>query len=289
MLKSLINFLFRRREADSRKKEQIIISPESWTDDSVRFAAGDFPPDDGKIDPSFDYSSGDLPPDWEARRIAVLHRDNFVCQAPGCLVTGRNLNAHHIRARWEGGNHKLENLIALCPVHHALVHLDTKKVTFKDARCTIVSRFWRRKPFSSEKVEVRSFIRRFVLITPSELAEVRKRFNPKCHWCGKTDWKGFWRTGLIWTWCPECNGRWEFEPGLREETATQLVMAFPAMQNLGRFKFSGDLIHGIRQPTPFEGCPEWLRHGRRGYLLEKDGQFGRFVGCNEWPVCDYSR
>jgi ssDNA-binding Zn-finger/Zn-ribbon topoisomerase 1 len=221
--------------------------------------------------------------------MAVLRADNFTCQAPGCLESGKHLNAHHVLERWKGGNHKPENLVSLCPAHHALVHLDTKAVTFHDARYTIVSRYWRRKPFSLEKIEVRSNVRRFIRITASELAMVKERFKPRCHWCGNTDWKGNWREGLIWTWCPECNGRWEFEPGLREETATQFVVAFPATQNLGRFNFSGDLINGVRPPKSFEGCPECLKHGRRGYLIMKEGQFGRFIGCSEWPICNYTR
>ena len=289
MLKNLINFLFGRHEADSRREETIKIPPDSWADDSVRFAAGDLPPDDGKIDPAFDNCSGDLPPDWVARRMAVLRGDNFTCQAPGCLETGNHKHIHHIKARREGGNHKLENLVSLCPAHHALVHLDTNVVTVQDARYTIVSRCWRRKRFSSEKIEVRSHARRFVLITPSELAAVKERFKPRCHWCGNTDWKGNWRTGLIWTWCPECNGRWEFEPGLREETATQLVIAFPATQNLGRFKFNGVLINGLRNPTSFEGCPNCSNLGMRGYLMEKVGWRGRYIGCSEWPACKYAR
>ena len=295
MLKSLIKFLFGQREADDAK-EKNVTPPDSRTDDSVRFAAGDFPADARKIDPAFDNYSDSFPPDWEARRIAVLRADNFICQAPGCLESGNHLHVHHIQERWKGGNHKLENLVSLCPAHHALVHLGTNKVTFQDARYKIVSRHWRRKRFSSEKIEVRSHIQRLTRITPAELKEVRKQFDPQCHWCNKKtgwalDWrrKTIWREALIWTWCPECNGRWEFEPGLKEETATQLVLAFLATQNLGRFKFNADLIHGIRSPVSFEGCPECLRHGRRGYLKAIDGQFGSFLGCNEWPACRYTR
>jgi ssDNA-binding Zn-finger/Zn-ribbon topoisomerase 1 len=66
-------------------------------------------------------------------------------------------------------------------------------------------------------------------------------------------------------------------------------MALPATQNLGRFKFNADLINGIRSPELFEGCPECLRHGRRGYLKIKAGKFGQFLGCVEWPVCNYTR
>lgn len=227
--------------------------------------------------------------------MAVLLGDNFTCQAPGCLETGKHLHAHHIRARWEGGTHKLENLVSLCPAHHALVHLETNALTVKDARYRIVSRHWRRKRFSLEKIEVRSHIQRHIRITPAELKEVQKRFNPRCHWCNKTGWaldwqrKTIWQKARIWTWCPECNGRWEFEPGLREETGTQLLVAFLATQNLGRFKFSADLINGIRPPESFAGCPECWRHGRRGYLKVKVGQFGRFIGCDEWPACNYTR
>jgi hypothetical protein len=208
VLKSLINFLFRQREADKSLEAEITSPLFSRKDISVRFAAGDFPPDEGKIDPAFDNCTGDLPPDWEARRMAVLRADNFICQAPGCLETGKHLHAHHIQERWKGGNHKLENLISLCPAHHALVHLETNTLTVKDQRYRIVSRHWRRKPFSSEKVEVSSHIQRHTRITPAELKAVKERFNPQCHWCNKNEWvldwrrKTIWRKALIWTLVP---------------------------------------------------------------------------------------
>ena len=138
MLKSLINFLFRQREAEKSLEAEIPSPLFSRKDISVRFATGDIPPDETKIDPAFDNCTGDLPPDWEARRMAVLRADNFICQAPGCLETGKHLHAHHIQERWKGGNHKLENLISLCPAHHALVHLETNKITVKDQRYRIV-------------------------------------------------------------------------------------------------------------------------------------------------------
>ena len=183
----------------------------------------------------------------------------------------------------------MKNLVSLCPAHHALVHLEMNGVTFTDPRYKIISRYWRRLRFSSKKIEVKSFIRRYARITSSELKELRERFEPKCHWCKNPGWEGHWQNGLIWTWCPKCNGRWEFEPGLREETATQLVLAFPAAKNLGRFNFSGDLIHGIRTPKSFEGCPKCLNLGMRGYLIVKVGRRGKFIGCSQWPACDYTR
>lgn len=60
-----------------------------------------------------------LPDDWQVRRLRVLRRDGYRCQAhledsPGlCGAPARDVD--HID---RGDNHDLTNLQALCPWHH---------------------------------------------------------------------------------------------------------------------------------------------------------------------------
>ncbi|MDQ7827339.1 MAG: HNH endonuclease [Candidatus Eremiobacteraeota bacterium] len=47
----------------------------------------------------------------------TLARDNYQCQAPGCR-SRRNLHAHHIKYRSQGGPTTEGNLTTLCRAHH---------------------------------------------------------------------------------------------------------------------------------------------------------------------------
>jgi len=53
------------------------------------------------------------------RNYAILKRDRFRCQVPGCNCR-RNLHIHHIIPRSHGGSDETENLIVLC--HLRLLH-----------------------------------------------------------------------------------------------------------------------------------------------------------------------
>jgi hypothetical protein len=59
-----------------------------------------------------------IPP---STRRAVLTRDGYRCQAPGCQHV-HGLDVHHILSRRLGGSNKLDNLITLCRGCHQLVH-----------------------------------------------------------------------------------------------------------------------------------------------------------------------
>lgn len=54
-------------------------------------------------------------------RHAVLERDQYRCQTPGCPNT-RFLEIHHIRPRRNGGANELGNLLTLCSRCHRRVH-----------------------------------------------------------------------------------------------------------------------------------------------------------------------
>ena len=197
---------------------------------------------DRSVDPALDDWKEGLPEDWEARRRVILDRDNFICQAPGCCW--RAADIHHVVPRAQGGNHRADNLVALCRVHHAIVHLGTNVIdvkSYSSNRCTIVSRHWNRGAL------VPIHIRRFQRVTEAELKQIREHFGLKCRKCGSTAWEGHLRLSeyTIRIRCPGCNARWKLEAGLREETGAQLAMIFRPTQNVGRFAFDPKLIRGL--------------------------------------------
>lgn len=59
---------------------------------------------------------------YRRRRKYVLTRDGR-CQAVECAEARPDrLTVHHKRPLSEGGNHKVKNLVALCWLHHSLLH-----------------------------------------------------------------------------------------------------------------------------------------------------------------------
>ena len=247
-----------------------------------------------KWDPQHDESEGEYPPDWNARRAAVYERDNYECQALGCIYRGKFLDTHHIKPRSEGGSHRLENLISLCRIHHAIVHLHTHAIEVASDRCTVVSRHWKRRAFSNQRIEVPPYIRRFgdFQITGQELAEIRTRFGLVCPTCRAQDWSGMLqrKSGKIWTQCAACNDCWEFQADLTELTGVEMASVFlPTVTK----PFVVDLEGlGVKKPASrdhyYQGCLECRAHGRHGYLVRKVGTRGRFRGCSEYPLCRYT-
>jgi hypothetical protein len=59
-----------------------------------------------------------IPP--KTRRLA-MERDQYRCRFPGCRST-RNLDAHHLKHRAHGGDHRSNNIATLCRGHHKLDH-----------------------------------------------------------------------------------------------------------------------------------------------------------------------
>ena len=54
------------------------------------------------------------------RDYAILKRDRFRCQVPGCNCR-RNLHVHHIIWRSKGGGEEESNKITLCATHHLYI------------------------------------------------------------------------------------------------------------------------------------------------------------------------
>jgi Holliday junction resolvasome RuvABC DNA-binding subunit len=64
----------------------------------------------------------------KATRDFVWARDCGRCRVPGCRAT-RNVAAHHIRFRSQGGDHDPENIVLLCDCHHKLLHAGLLTIT----------------------------------------------------------------------------------------------------------------------------------------------------------------
>ena len=54
--------------------------------------------------------------DWRKK---AKERDNYKCRVCGFAEI---IHSHHILPKAKGGKHALDNLITLCPNHHAMVH-----------------------------------------------------------------------------------------------------------------------------------------------------------------------
>jgi hypothetical protein len=52
-----------------------------------------------------------------AHNSKLLERDGFKCQVPGCS-NRRNIHAHHLEFRSQGGSDSIRNLLCLCACHH---------------------------------------------------------------------------------------------------------------------------------------------------------------------------
>jgi hypothetical protein len=65
----------------------------------------------------------------KAMRRAVAARDHC-CRFPGCDRRASWSDVHHVRAWFEGGETKVDNLVLLCPYHHHLIHRRDWTTTF---------------------------------------------------------------------------------------------------------------------------------------------------------------
>jgi 5-methylcytosine-specific restriction endonuclease McrA len=75
---------------------------------------------------------------WAQIRIQTLFRDRFTCQACRNRLPNKELSAHHILPRNEGGSDSPRNLITLCHPCHDAVEEQWQKY---DSH-TKIRRFW---------------------------------------------------------------------------------------------------------------------------------------------------
>lgn len=78
-------------------------------------------PDAYDADQSHD-GDGRYPPDWPDRTAAVRGRQDGTCGRCRRSPPVVSLHVHHLRFLSEGGTNDLENLVALCPDCHSLMH-----------------------------------------------------------------------------------------------------------------------------------------------------------------------
>jgi len=67
-----------------------------------------------------------------ARHYAILKRDRFRCQVPGCRCR-RNLEVHHIIWRSKGGGDEQSNVVTLCKAHHSYILHDLMALRIEGA------------------------------------------------------------------------------------------------------------------------------------------------------------
>ena len=60
-----------------------------------------------------------LPEDWTLRRVRVLRRDGYRCQARDSMGGSCGAKANQVDHIQPGDDHSLDNLQALCAWHHA--------------------------------------------------------------------------------------------------------------------------------------------------------------------------
>lgn len=60
-----------------------------------------------------------LPSDWTTRRVRVLRRDSYKCQARDSLGVMCGAPANQVDHIERGNDHSLDNLQSLCRWHHA--------------------------------------------------------------------------------------------------------------------------------------------------------------------------
>jgi 5-methylcytosine-specific restriction protein A len=68
-----------------------------------------------------------LSADWQARRIAVLRRDAYVCRSCSKVTSGKDAHVDHIRPLEEGGRDDLANLQTLCAACHGRKTADEQR------------------------------------------------------------------------------------------------------------------------------------------------------------------
>ncbi len=252
----------------------------------VLYAApvGSLPSPTDDIDPKNDFHPDGLPPDWwgrRGRRIAVLRRDDVQCQVTGCINT-TCLDVHHIKPRFEQPDHRLENLITLCRLHHVLLPFHRAVAErLKSDRYTGVSAHW--KWNGTLRFPVRASIRRSRRVTLSDLGQIKDRYGLVCGCCRATDLRAriFEDQQAVRVRCPACNTVWMFDQGLHEEIGAQMASVLVGTRNKGKFEFNIDHLE-VPGPVNVYTCLDCATANRVAIMQPIDGDHGKFWGCPQW-------
>jgi len=97
-------------------------------------------------------------PNWKAIRTETLLRDGFRCIRCEDGKNRRNLTAHHLIPRSEGGGDNLENLVTLCPPCHDFVEVNNLR-TFTEIIASFDSPVHEKEVVEKKVVHEESFER----------------------------------------------------------------------------------------------------------------------------------
>jgi hypothetical protein len=237
----------------------------------------------GVIYPEYDSYPG-YPPDWEARKAAVRKRDNNLCQVTGCpSICARDV--HHKQPISEGGLHRLENLVCLCQIHHWLLphHQQVAERVATD-RFTIRRAHSRRLPGQRTRTAVRATFARHQPASLSDLEAIRDHFGFRCRTCYPGDIQFAQVDEKLVCACLECRRAWLLDPLLPEELGPLFTRFLRDTQNPGKFQFDLDLLPG-RPEKRVELCYACASKGRIAIFRPKDGAYGQFGSCSNFPAC----
>ena len=238
-----------------------------------------------EIQPVHDFHKDGLPPDWTARRDAVIRRDDVQCQVTGCINTDPTcLDVHHIKPRFVQADHRLENLVTLCRLHHALLPFHRRAAeNFNSDRYTSVSAHWKWNVFRTHRFPVRATIRHRKRVVEGDLSRIKDRYGLACSCCRSPELRVriYQTEQTVRIRCNACENVWLFEQGLHEEIAPELASVFTVTRNEGTFAFDLDYLPGPKAVHAFT-CSECATEGKVSIMQPRKGDFGMFWGCPNW-------
>ena len=259
---------------------------------------------DRKVLQVFDYWPG-YPPFWNYVRSTILDADMARCQVSGC-PSRTELHVHHKVPMSKGGSHRIDNLVTLCVFHHALQPDMGHERIWGEVRTQYFSMV---RAHYRNGAPVRAHVRRKELATEETLREIVSYYSLACPDCNHhpLQLEVDYRMNEILISCPSCFSEWKFQQKLPEESGPQIAQTLRVLRNMGRWSVDFSLMESIRKPSyrktrptssaghkpsmekVFEEnspllCPQCGR-----VLQEREGRFGKFLGCTGYPDCRYTR
>ena len=243
----------------------------------------------GVIYPEFDTYSGGTgyPPDWNARKLAIKKRDNNRCKVTGCPSLCA-IDVHHCTPIYDGGSHRLDNLVCLCQAHHWLLPFHHKVADNADrdrfsGRFSIRRAYWRWNQSRSRRVSVPAHFVRYVKATVSDCERIRDYLGFRCTTCRSDDIHFAHINDMLVCACLGCRTGWELPQLLPEEIGPILASYFAATRNVGTFAFDLCFL-GDHPMRLIQLCYVCADDARLAILLPKKSGNGPFKGCSNYRL-----